>query len=170
MGFSERDLEQFKKNLNKKKTTKSPIEKGVYKGQIWIPENVPSLKNSKQIFYRSTQDGSKVPFISSSENAKKYQKNTAEYYRRYASVFRSITKDIEPPYYVQFVFVRSSRRKFDFNNANHMVTDMMAKYGWLEDDDTTLLLPVPKFTAPANYLNPQKPGVWITVLKPSKQQ
>jgi hypothetical protein len=152
-----------------KKEVKKPVKEiaklNDYKGHIWIPSNVPSLKNSKQIFRKKNKKGIAVPFIASSAGALKYKEDAASYYQKYASVFLSIVKDMDPPYYVQFVFVRSSKRKFDFNNANHMVTDMMVKHGWIEDDDTTILLPVPKFTAPANYVNPKKPGVWITVKK-----
>lgn len=178
--FNKLGLVKDPKTGNFKKPEKKKIakpKKTDYKGHIWIPGQVPSLKNSKQIFFKKTKSPMKgsvkcymngspaVPFITSSKQVKKYQNETAQYYQKYASVFRSLIQDLEPPYYVCFFFSIKRKSSFDFNNANHMVTDMMVKNGWLEDDNMDLLLPIPPLNGQAYQVSPKNPGVWITVKK-----
>lgn len=136
-----------------------------FKGHIFIPGNVPSSKNSKQIFQKKINE-KQIPFITDSKLTKAYKKDTVSHWLKYKSYFHELIKDMEPPYIIEFTFIRSSKRKFDFNNANHVCTDLMATHGWVEDDHMDLILPIPKLIAPHYYVSPKNPGVWITVKKP----
>jgi len=153
--------------FRKKKKLTSTVEpkKFNYKGHIWIPGHVPSLKNNKQIFQKKMPNGKKVPFITSSKAVKQYIKDTHNDYEKFRSVFHSLIKDLETPYYVCFFFVRKSKAKFDFNNANHLVTDSMVKHGWIPDDDCDTILPIPELNRKTYQVSNQNPGVWITVKK-----
>lgn len=172
------ELQKFvKKPLSIAKPITAPAS--TYQGQIWIPGNVPSLKNSKQIFFRytdkpmnksvrCTMNGKPaVPFISSSKLVKEYQTATKRYYAAYRETFLKLINGMPAPYIVEFVFVRSSKRTFDFNNGNHICTDMMKAAEWFPDDDTTYILPIPKLTAPHFFINSKGPGVWINLYKPN---
>lgn len=182
MRFTEEDLRKMglEKDPNsgryvkqKRSATKRVVAPGSdFRGMFFIPGNVPSLKNGKRILFRTgsmkgnvqcTMGGKPaIPFIGASKLVSDYEKETAPYYKGYADDFRRAIKDMEPPILVEFVFVRSSKRATDFNNANHMVTDMMVKYGWIADDDMYNILPIPKLTPPHVFLAPKAAGVWIT--------
>jgi len=176
MAFTEADLRSMglEKRTDgsyakKKKTTATEKKKEPVKtkrtGHIFIPGHVPSLKNSKRILQRNGKDGRKIPFIASSAAVMKYKKETKKDYDRYRNVFHSLLRDLHPPYYVEFYFIRKTRHKFDFNNANHMVTDMMVEHGWLLDDDIDTILPLPPLNQPIYEHSKTNPGVWITVKK-----
>ena len=51
-------------------------------------------------------------------------------------------KDKEKPYKVELYFIRDSKRKFDYINAAQIVFDLMQEYGYIEDDDSTNVIPV----------------------------
>lgn len=182
MGMSTEEFKQFglkkdeKTGMYKKEKAEKPKAKpfSSFKGHIFIPGNVPSAKNSKRIFFKyggsmngkvkCTMNGKPAsPFITDSLLTEKYRKETQADWLRYKSYFHELVKNMEPPYIVEFTFVRSSKRGFDFNNANHICTDLMATHGWVEDDNMDNVLPIPKLKGQSYYVSPKSPGVWITV-------
>lgn len=56
--------------------------------------------------------------------------------------FHKMIDGLEPPFQVAFQFIRDSKRRFDFHNAIHVVADMMVDYGWMEDDNADVFVPV----------------------------
>lgn len=100
---------------------------------IYIPTNVPSSKNSKRWTGK---------FLIGSKTTLAYKKNVADYYALYKKEFHSMVKDKKPPYKVEFTFIRDSKRRFDYCNAIQIVADMMVEYGWIEDDNADIFIPV----------------------------
>lgn len=107
---------------------------------IFIKGNVPSLKNSKQ-FYKNKKTGKL--FISTSDTVKKYlslyeyQWNLEENKKK----FKKLIKNKEKPYKIAFYFTRDTKRRFDYINIVQLPLDLMQKFGWIEDDDSTNVIP-----------------------------
>lgn len=123
---------------------------------IFIPGHVPSSKNSRMAFNNKV-----IP----NEATRLYKKNTQWYYIQQKSKFIKSLVDLDQPYTIGFYFIRKSHNRFDFINALQVVQDCMVKAGWLEDDNTKFLLPVP-ITIKGNcfHYNPDNPGVCIYTL------
>lgn len=88
---------------------------------LFIPGNVPSSKNGKQIVFKKNKtDNSKIPIMIWSKAAKLYVKETKKYYEEFAHTFRNeyekyVSLD-NLPMEVKFLFVRGSKHKFDYPN------------------------------------------------------
>jgi len=138
---------------------------------IFIPGNVPSLKNNKDIIQIPIKGARACPvckhrkgrpMLTASKRHKKYKKKTEWDWKSYRHEFHAMLTGYEKPFQVCIYFVRDSRRVFDFTNATDTVQDLMVEFGWLDDDNVTEM--VPFF---AGYrVNPARPGVYISVMKP----
>ena len=120
---------------------------------IFINHNVASSKNGRQ--WTGTRS------VASKSCQKYYKLSKSEWEspgnkERFLKMLEGKSK----PYRVEFTFVRSSRRRFDYINPAQTCQDLMVKHGWLEDDNADILIPV---FAPYSY-NKDKPGVWIRVI------
>lgn len=139
---------------------------------LFLKGNVPSLKNSKVktskgIFSSKTVTKYIRSFGIQSYSASRKQVKgyvnkqndflkTKEYFDKYL---------INKPYEIGFHFVRESKHKYDFNNANQLIADLMTAHDILEDDDTTNFLPYPlKINGTADSYSKENPGVYIKVL------
>lgn len=122
--------------------------------RIFIPGNVPSSKNSKQWTGK---------FLVHSKTVKKYLKGFGYAWNEPATkeVFSEEIEGLEPPYKIGFYFVRDTRRKFDYINALQLPQDLMVEFGWLEDDNNTILIPV----VLGSHVDKNNAGVYIKVLK-----
>ncbi len=125
-------------------------------GYIFIPRNVPSLKNSKQIFQRNGK-----PFITSSMLCKNYISATEMFYSGFKDKFLEMIKGKEKPYEIKFKFIRDSKHRFDYVNISQICLDQMVTWGWLEDDDSRNVVPV--FDKNVGY-DKNVPGVIISVI------
>ena len=124
---------------------------------FFIKGNVPSSKNSKQIF-KNKKTGK--TFITSSKTVKAYLSNFEYQYDIFAKEFKEQLKSKAKPYKIGFYFVRDSRRKFDYININQIVQDLMVQHGWIDDDNCEELIPV--FIG--YEVDRNNPGVRIEVL------
>lgn len=124
---------------------------------IFIKGNVPSSKNSKQIF-KNKKTGK--TFITSSKTVKAYLSNFEYQYDIFAKEFKEQLKLKPKPYKIGFYFIRDSKRKFDYININQIVQDLMVQHGWLLDDNCEELIPV--FLG--YEVDRNNPGVRIEVL------
>ena len=61
---------------------------------------------------------------------------------------------------IELYFIRDSKRKFDYINAAQIVFDLMQEYGYIEDDDSTNIIPVFK----GFEVDKSRAGVEIEVL------
>lgn len=125
--------------------------------EIFIPGNVPSSKNSKQWTGK---------MLIHSKTTRNYIRDTKQLYIQNKEKFETQVVDkagIEPSYpiHIDFYFVRSSRRKFDYINPAQTVQDLMVKYGWIEDDNCDII--VPHFSG--YHVDKDNAGVIIKVLK-----
>jgi hypothetical protein len=148
-------------------------EEEILKRGIFIPGEVPSSKNSKEIGFIFLKNGSQsrtfvkrgeklIPVrftLNSSKATKRYVKDHAIDYIANKVKFQRMIKDMDPPYRVVFKFIRKTKRKFDYINAAQIVQDMMATHDWIVDDDCNNLKPY--FI---DYeVNKNEPGVIISV-------
>lgn len=138
--------------------------------KIFIPGNVPSLKNSKEIIQIPVK-GSKAcpcckkkktrPMLTSSKRHKKYKADTLCYWADFAWSFRNDAHGLPKPIRVHFKFMRGSRHKFDWTNASDTIQDLMVEFGWVPDDNADEMLPIAE---PYEY-DKEKPGVYVWVEK-----
>ena len=130
---------------------------------IFIPGNVPALKNSKEIVYigkrcNVCRKGHR-PLLISSKRVKEWKKDTAPYWRKYKAEFLAMISDMETPYRIRFRFIRKSRHKFDYTNALDTIQDEMVQAKWISDDNSDILRPIP-----LQYrYDKENPGVEISV-------
>ena len=77
---------------------------------------------------------------------KKYSVSRKEYenYKKRENVFAKQNFELvgEPPYYIEFTFIRDSKRNFDLINACQILQDLMVAHRWIEDDNYNYLIPV----------------------------
>lgn len=125
---------------------------------IFIPGNVPSSKNSR-ITNRST--GRSFP----SKKSQQFIKESKSDFDASKEEFLEMLKGKSKPYLIGFHFVRDSRRRWDFHNMVQLPLDLMTKNGWIDDDNTTEVLPIPmQIDGKYESLDKDKPGVYISVL------
>jgi hypothetical protein len=140
---------------------------------IFIPYNVPSLKNSKVKTSRGIFPSKTVAKylrqlgIQSFSSSKKI---VVGYVRR-ENLFEQLRLDFEkvlegkdPPFRVGLHFVRNSKRKFDFNNANQIIADLLVAHNIIEDDNMDYYLPYPLEMDGKYYtVDKESPGVYIKI-------
>jgi hypothetical protein len=127
-------------------------------GTIFIKGNVPSLKNSKQLF---TNKRTGKNFITSSALCKKYVQETDIHYRVFKPRFLEMIKGREKPYTIQMFFVRDKHKAFDYINVSQIVFDIMQVHDWIENDDNRNV--IPNFDCGFGY-DPKLSGVIIKIL------
>lgn len=140
---------------------------------IFLPGNVPSLKNSKIKTSRGIFPSATVKrylqflgiqkYSSSKKEVKGYvnRPNLFEELREY---FEQL-QDKEPPYKLGFHFVRKDKRDFDFNNATQIIQDLLVAHDMIEDDCCRILLPFPLEMNNRFYtVDKENPGVYLKIL------
>jgi len=105
----------------------------------FIGLNVPSKKNSRQNFVRNGKQIS-IP----SKIHQEYVNGTKAYWIAFGKEFaRTVAVlNLHYPLRVEFTFIRSSRRRFDYCNAAQTCEDLMTTHNWIEDDSADHLIPV----------------------------
>ena len=141
------------------------------KKTIFIPGNVPSSKNSKEIIqqptklsecckkelYKSGQvwmcsECNKearrkyIPRLIMSKLCQSYIDHTKEQWIKNRSLFLEMIKNQPKPWYIGMYFIRESAHRWDFNNATALITDIMTydkdKKPWITDDNVDEIVPV----------------------------
>ncbi|MCL4581423.1 crossover junction endodeoxyribonuclease RusA [Fusobacterium nucleatum YWH7199] len=123
---------------------------------IFISGNTPSSKNSKQ--FVTLKNGKKL--LLNSKIVRKYIDKSEMDWRFNKTEFFKMLKGKEKPYKIELYFIRDSRRKFDYINAAQIIFDLMQEYGYIEDDDSTNVIPIFK----GFEVDKAKAGVEIRVL------
>jgi len=150
--------------IEKKVVVKTPDFNHVPKTEWFINTSVPSKKNSRI----NLKSGISIPSKKHSE----YVKLTEMQYDVFGKEFRCAVEyyKVEPPYRIEFTFIRATHHSFDYCNACQTCEDMMkdqykkkvlVRKGWFEDDSVDFILPSFK---PYEY-DKQNPGVRIKLLK-----
>ena len=110
---------------------------------IFITGNTPSSKNSKRIITITNKEtGKETTKLINSEVTEKYIKNSKADWVLNKRNFLKMLIDKEKPYRIELYFIRDSRRKFDYINAAQIVFDLMQEYGYIDDDDSTNVIPI----------------------------
>jgi len=121
---------------------------------IFIPGNVPSLKNSKVKTSRGIFSSPTVnkyirklgiqKFSSSKQEVKGYadplRPNQFEALR---SQFAAMKAGKSDPIVIGYHQVRNSKRLFDFSNSVEIIQDLLTAHGFIEDDNVKFVFPVP---------------------------
>jgi len=105
---------------------------------IFIAGNTPSSKNSKQ--FVTLKNGKKL--LLNSKIVRKYIDKSEMDWRFNKTEFFKMLKGKNKPYKIELYFIRDSKRKFDYINAAQIIFDLMQEYGYIEDDDSTNIIPV----------------------------
>ena len=117
---------------------------------VFIPENVPSSKNSKVITPKGLFMSKTVRRYLQKIGVKKYSvsQKTVENYKTRPNLFAIAVKQMREdlkhramPVIVGFHFVRGSKRKFDFHNMCQVVADLLVAHDVIPDDDMTHFIP-----------------------------
>lgn len=124
---------------------------------IFINGNTPSSKNSKQ--FVTLKNGKTM--LLNSKTVQKYIKESKGDWLVNKNEFLKMLKGKEKPYKIELYFIRDSRRKFDYINAAQIVFDLMQHYDYIDDDDSTNIIPVFK----GFEVDKARAGVEIRVLK-----
>ena len=139
--------------------------------RVFIPFDVPSFKNSKI----ATKKG-----LFMSKTCRKYlqklgvkkfssSKRTFQNYATRPNLFniavrplRKELKDKPLPHIIGTHFVRGSHRKFDINNMQQIIFDLLTAHQVIPDDNADCLIPV-SFQISGRWYSYDKdnPGVWI---------
>lgn len=122
---------------------------------IFIPGNVPSLKNSKVKTSRGIFASPTVnKFIRSLgiqtySASKKYVKGYVDKESR-PNFIEKIKKELKPiikkkgePIFIGFHHVRKSKRLFDFSNSVEIIQDLFTAHNIIEDDNVKYMFPIP---------------------------
>nr|DAR72671.1 MAG TPA: crossover junction endodeoxyribonuclease [Caudoviricetes sp.]DAY20531.1 MAG TPA: crossover junction endodeoxyribonuclease [Caudoviricetes sp.] len=123
---------------------------------IFISGNTPSSKNSKQFVTLKTGK----TLLINSKTVQKYLKESKADWLINKNEFLKMLKGKEKPYKVELFFIRDSRRRFDYINAAQIIFDLMQEYGYIEDDDSTNIIPIFK----GYKVDKEMAGVKIEVL------
>lgn len=105
---------------------------------IFIAGNTPSSKNSKQ--FVTLKNGKKL--LLNSKIVRKYIDKSEIDWRFNKTEFFKMLKGKNKPYKIELYFIRDSKRKFDYINAAQIIFDLMQEYEYIEDDDSTNIIPI----------------------------
>lgn len=121
---------------------------------FFIPMNVPSSKNSKIWTGK---------FLVNSPYTSRWKRHTRKDWEKLTPLFKRAVLDweIEPPFYIEFTFVRKTKATFDYINMTQILCDTMQHYGWIENDDVKNIKP---YYADSRY-DKVNHGVYIKLLK-----
>lgn len=127
---------------------------------IFIPYSVPSSKNGRRSFGR---------YNIASDATMKYRSITEAIYRDNTAIFNNLLGENKKPYIIGLHFVRASKHKFDFNNCNQTIADIIKKdkkknWFWVEEDNMDEVIFVPfEIDGKLYSYNKENPGVYIKV-------
>ena len=153
---------------------------------IFIPNNVPSLKNSKVKTKRGIFSSKTVTkylrslgiqsFSSSKKTVKEYvDPNRPNEFAKFKEEFDKMKGNKGNPIFIGYHQVRKTKSLFDFSNSVEIIQDLMTAHGWIEDDNVKYVFPIPmtidgelpsKETIRKKQfysVNKENPGVFIKV-------
>jgi len=103
-----------------------------------IDGEIHSSKNARQIFRANNGR----TYVVKSDASKNDEQMMDVQLLQQKTLWDDIVTSLTFPLYVNFVFFRKSRRRWDFANLVQGVADAMVKAGYLPDDDVDHFVPV----------------------------
>lgn len=146
---------------------KNKEDYGVINPVVFIPGNVPSLKNSKVKTSRGIFPSKTVvnylrslniqTFSSSKKIVKGYKDKDKPnlFLKAIEPLGQALLDYPEKPVFIGLHFVRKTKADFDFNNGNQLICDLLTAHDIIEDDCMRLIVPIPF----------RRNGLWYTVDK-----
>ena len=142
---------------------------------IFIPGNVPSLKNKKiNGKFLPVTVRKYLQFVGIAKYNCNHTKKKPKIVEEYKDILRvnlfrksvgTYFDDVDFPVKLGFHFVRNSKRKFDFHNAVQIIADLLTAHDFIPDDDMTCFLPFPMQKTGEWYsIDKHNPGVYIKIL------
>lgn len=77
-------------------------------------------------------------------------------------IWNEMIKDKEPPYHVGFYYYRDSRRRWDFHNICALLSDLMVKASYIEDDNVNYFIP---YYIGSEVVKKEKSGVKFKIIE-----
>lgn len=139
---------------------------------VFIPHNVPSLKNSKVATSKGVFPSKTVTnylrkhgIKSFSSSKKRIEKYKTKRFTFPLKELQDLFKDGEYPIVVGLHFVRDSKREFDFNNASQIIFDLLTAFDIIPDDSMKYVIPfVMQIDEEYYSYDKDNPGVFIDIL------
>jgi Holliday junction resolvase RusA-like endonuclease len=142
---------QRKPTLEMNRTTiLETIKEYADQGKVYIPYDVRSSKNSKQIRYKS---------LEMSPQAKEYRILSMQWWTLQTKLFKELTEGKEYPLNIGFYWIRSNKQRWDYSNLLQMPQDLMVELKWLPDDNINYLKPIIE----GFEVNKEKRGLIISI-------
>lgn len=140
--FKEESIKK-KPLITKEKINNSPDFEVTPKLEWFIPYQVPSKKNSQQLYIRKLNNGSQAPATTTSQRYKDYISATKNYWEVFGREFRNSVEKLKilPPYQIHFTFIRSTKQKVDYVGPLESCQDIMQDFKWIENDDAYTMKP-----------------------------
>ena len=121
---------------------------------IFIPGNVPSLKNSKIKTARGVFSSPTVNKFIRNLNIQKFNARKKEvkgyvdpqrpnYIEGLREEFEKMKEGKGDPIFIGYHQVRNSRRLFDFSNSVELIQDLLTAHDIIEDDNVKYVFPIP---------------------------
>lgn len=106
----------------------------------FIPYQIPSKKNSRQVFvHPKTKKLMNIPSKSYTE----YKTATSAYWKAFGLEFNETVKKLQlnKPYNIHMTFIRKTNQLVDFFGPGESAFDLMTDFGWWEDDNSKVAKP-----------------------------
>jgi hypothetical protein len=121
---------------------------------IFIPGNIPSLKNSKVKTSRGIFSSPTVNKFLRSIGIQKFNSRKKEVkgyvdltrpnqFEALRTEFMKMKSNTSDPIIIGYHQVRNSKRLFDFSNSVEILQDLMTAHDFIEDDNVKHVFPVP---------------------------
>lgn len=124
---------------------------------IFIPYDVASLKNSKQIVPFIDQDGRPRFTLQPSKACQKYKRYASPYWVSARELFLEKIKGLKFPLILGFFFIRKRDSIFDYHNMIQYPMDLMRDFGWIPDDSNLYCMAFPL----GHIIDSRCPGVVV---------
>lgn len=110
----------------------------------FISGQVPSKKNTQQLYVKKLNDGRIIPGTTTSQRYKDYITATKNYWIVFGKEFNKTMTllGLNWPVLIEFTFVRSTMQEVDYVGPLESCQDIMQDFGWLPKDDYKHLKPV----------------------------
>jgi len=95
--------------------------------------NIPSKKNSKR--WTGTH-------VISSAVVQKFERNTPIIFRAQKDRFLGAANAAPKPILLGILFIRDTKREFDYNNISQIILDEFTKHGYIRDDNMNEIVPI----------------------------
>lgn len=137
------------------------VKKWAKVGGIFIPYDVASLKNSKQIVPYLDQDGNAKFSLQPSKASLTYKKMASPYWISARERFLEMIKGLKFPLVLGFFFIRKRNSIFDYHNMIQYPMDLMRDFGWIPDDSNLYCMAFPL----GHTIDTKCPGVVVIPYK-----